>query len=209
MEDKPTDIECAFLCSKMNQWENLRPHLGLTKPNETAIKKDNPGDYEQQKMAMLCLWKRRHGSKATRNALIAACISAGEIDLKDEIEAQMQQNPRGQQPVVQHNVPGPGQDPPGQDPPGQEPPGQDPPGQEPPGQDPPGQDPPGQDPPGQDPPGQDPPGQDPPGQDPPGQDPPGQDPPAPAAQPPPYEPLCNNEPPPPYDSESERPSYIS
>ncbi len=59
-----TDEHLAAIAEAIDDWELLTPHLGVLKPKETAIKRDNPG-YVKQKQELLREWKVQGGIEAT------------------------------------------------------------------------------------------------------------------------------------------------
>ena len=85
MDKSITDVDIATLSKEINTWETFRPYLGISKPEETAIKRNYKDDYELQKREMLQRWKQKNGSKATPRALLKACGEAEDITLKDAI----------------------------------------------------------------------------------------------------------------------------
>ena len=68
-------------------WKSLRPHLGLSQAQETAIHNLFPGNYEQQKLECLSKWLAIKGIEATYGALITAAKCAGNQLLADKVKA--------------------------------------------------------------------------------------------------------------------------
>ncbi len=59
-----TDEHLATIAEAIVDWEPLAPHLGVLKPQQSAIKRDNPG-YVKQKQELLWQWKTQGGIEAT------------------------------------------------------------------------------------------------------------------------------------------------
>jgi hypothetical protein len=80
-----TDRQVADISKLIHKWETLLPYLNLSNSDEVVIKRNNPNDYEYQKMQLLYMWKRRRGGEATLNYLVSACYEAGEGELAQQI----------------------------------------------------------------------------------------------------------------------------
>ena len=64
-----TEKDLVCIARQVEQWESLYAYLSITGPETTAIKKDHLGNYEQQKVEVLKLWKRKKGLQATFKVL--------------------------------------------------------------------------------------------------------------------------------------------
>ena len=89
LDQKPTDIDFAHYSKLINTWELLAPYLKITNPEAVALRRDSY-DYNDQKIQMLFLWRRKNGSRATRRVLAEACRNAGEVALAERIEGKPQ-----------------------------------------------------------------------------------------------------------------------
>ena len=80
----------------LEDWGQLSPHLPLTPQQESAIRRDNVGNYDAQKRDALRRWKKTKGHAATYRALIAAATEAKNMELADSIESMlwMREKPR-------------------------------------------------------------------------------------------------------------------
>ncbi len=59
------DEHLATIAEAIDDWEPLAPHLGVLKPQQTAIKRDYPGQTVKQKQELLWQWKTQCGIEAT------------------------------------------------------------------------------------------------------------------------------------------------
>ena len=99
LDDKPTDLDFAHYSKLINTWELLAPYLKITHPEAVALKRDSY-DYNEQKIQMLFLWRRKNGSRATRRVLAEACRNADEIALAEKIEGKPQSKVVVSKPVL-------------------------------------------------------------------------------------------------------------
>ncbi len=60
-----TDERLATIAEAIDDWETLAPHLGVLKSQQTAIKRDFPGQTVKQKQELLWQWKVQGGIDAT------------------------------------------------------------------------------------------------------------------------------------------------
>ena len=86
MDSTLTDEVVCAIAKKIGHWEQLRPHLKLTKADEEAIKRDSVGRYEEQKRDLLYKWRQVMGDDATPCNFVAAARDAGDKELADEVE---------------------------------------------------------------------------------------------------------------------------
>ena len=86
--DSPiTDDHLALIARDyLNNWEALRPHLGLSYNQQTAISKSYPRDYARQRHECLEEWRRKKGDGATYQTLISAAEEATEQLLADQVK---------------------------------------------------------------------------------------------------------------------------
>ena len=70
------------------RWEPLRPHLGLSRQKEEAIRQTYKY-YEQQKRECLEEWKKLKGNKATYGEFITAAEEAKDKQLADGVRAML------------------------------------------------------------------------------------------------------------------------
>ncbi|XP_003383284.1 PREDICTED: uncharacterized protein LOC100639595 [Amphimedon queenslandica] len=99
LDEKPTDLDCAHYSKVINTWELLATFLKITDPDITALKRDFP-DYNQQKIQMLFLWRRKNGRRATRRVLAEACRNAEEVTLAEKIEGKPESEVVASEPVL-------------------------------------------------------------------------------------------------------------
>ena len=79
-----TEEHIAIIARRhLNKWEDVCPYLGLKNAEENIRR--TPGDYHDQNMAMLKIWKRQQGNKATYRVLIQAAENALDNMLADRI----------------------------------------------------------------------------------------------------------------------------
>ena len=78
----------------LTDWKGLRPHLGLSRPQEVEINESST-DYGEQKRAFLYMWKEQEGSGATYRALITAAEKIKNKQLAENVEAMVVSNPTG------------------------------------------------------------------------------------------------------------------
>ena len=60
-----TERDLARIAKQVERWESVYIYLDVTGPETIIIKQNNPGDYEQQKVEVLKVWKRKRGLQAT------------------------------------------------------------------------------------------------------------------------------------------------
>ena len=89
MDRKPTDLEIVEISKHLYKWEILGTHLGITNPEQEALKRDNSNQYDCQKQQCLFLWRRKNGSDAKLSVLTDACQQAGENDIAEKIQAML------------------------------------------------------------------------------------------------------------------------
>lgn len=89
MDRKPTDLEIVEISKHLYKWEILGTHLGITSPEQEALKRDYSNQYEYQKQQSLFLWRRKNGSDAKLSVLTDACQQAGENDMAEKIRAML------------------------------------------------------------------------------------------------------------------------
>ena len=88
MDGVISETDIAVIASVyLDSWEPLRPHLGLSREKETAIRNSFPISYEQQKRECLHEWEQLRGNGATYGALITAAQSANNQLLADKVKA--------------------------------------------------------------------------------------------------------------------------
>ena len=88
MDAVVSETDIATIASKhLVEWEPLRPHLGLGREKETAIRNSFPNNYELQKRECLHEWKQMKGNEATYGALITAAKGANNQLLADKVKA--------------------------------------------------------------------------------------------------------------------------
>ena len=67
------------------EWKSLRPHLGLSRPQEIEIEESSK-NYGAQKRAFLYMWKEQEGSGATYRALIAVAEKIKNRQLAERVK---------------------------------------------------------------------------------------------------------------------------
>ena len=72
----------------LTRWEPLATTLGLTEQQEISIKENNR-QYDDQKLAALCQWKKNKGNKATYRAFIEAAKYISNQNLADNVSAML------------------------------------------------------------------------------------------------------------------------
>ena len=69
----------------LTDWKSLRPHLGLSRPQEVDIE-ESSRNYGTQKRDFLYMWKEQEGSAATYRALIAAAEKIKNRQLAEKVK---------------------------------------------------------------------------------------------------------------------------
>ena len=64
-----TEKDLARIAKEVERWESVHMHLNVTGPETIAIQKTHLNDYEQQKLEVLRVWKRKRGLQATFEVL--------------------------------------------------------------------------------------------------------------------------------------------
>ena len=64
-----TEKDLARIAKEVEKWESISMHLDVTGPEAIAIEQNHPRDYEQQKLQVLRVWKRKRGLQATFQVL--------------------------------------------------------------------------------------------------------------------------------------------
>ena len=79
-------------------WEELSPHLELTRQQEAEIR-NTFKDYGTQKREVLSKWKKIKGNAATYRVFIAAATATSNIELVDNVKAMLRtkEKPTGKQ----------------------------------------------------------------------------------------------------------------
>ena len=72
----------------LENWEELSPHLGLTRQQEAEIR-NTFKDYGTQKREALSKWKKIKGNAATYGGFIAAAAATSNIELVDNVKAML------------------------------------------------------------------------------------------------------------------------
>ena len=79
-----TEEDIAIIAKHhLNKWEDVSPYLRLK--NAEEIIRRTRGDYQDQRMEMLKIWKRQKGNKATYRVLMEAAKKALDNTLADGI----------------------------------------------------------------------------------------------------------------------------
>ena len=73
-----SDRHLADSAAKITQWEILAPYLHLKEPEMVAIKKDENGFYDQQKVDCLRKWRKIYGDGASYQCLMQAALRCGQ-----------------------------------------------------------------------------------------------------------------------------------
>ncbi len=80
-----TDEHLATIAEAIDDWETLAPHLRVLKPQQTAIKRDFPGQTVKQKQELLWQWKTQGGIDATYLNLCAVFWRLEKTNLVDTV----------------------------------------------------------------------------------------------------------------------------
>ncbi len=80
-----TDEHLATIAEAIDDWEPLAPHLGVLKPQQTAIKRDYPGQTVKQKQELLWQWKTQSGIEATYLNLSKVFRRQQKLNLVDKV----------------------------------------------------------------------------------------------------------------------------
>lgn len=83
-----SDEDLATIADYITKWEVLRPHLGLTYPQEVVIR-NTFHDYDDQKREALQKWTELKGEGATYRAFITAANKASNTKLVDKVKAML------------------------------------------------------------------------------------------------------------------------
>lgn len=81
---KLVDKDLADIASMMTNPFTLAPHLDIRNPQLENLKRDYP-THNEQKYQMLCLWRRKLGSRATLNSLVKILCEQDQVNLAEEI----------------------------------------------------------------------------------------------------------------------------
>ena len=85
-----TDRDIAIIAQEyLTKWEEISPFLKLKNVTDENIRR-TPGDYQEQKKALLREWKRLHSSNATFRVLILAAEEAQNMMLADELRCMLE-----------------------------------------------------------------------------------------------------------------------
>ena len=57
--------DLARITKQVKRWESVYMHLNVTGPETITIQQNHPGDYKQQKLEVLKVWKWKKGFQAT------------------------------------------------------------------------------------------------------------------------------------------------
>ena len=80
------DLHIADIVYHFTEWEQMAPYLDLTETEEHDIREKYPNRPMLQRREALRLWKRKHGSKATYQALITIfCENVQRTDVAEKL----------------------------------------------------------------------------------------------------------------------------
>ena len=85
LDDKICDALILKIASKIVTWDLLAIYLGMTPAEKENIKRDNSGDYAQQKIQLLFKWREKYGIDATYRKLTEAMKKMGCKEQAEEI----------------------------------------------------------------------------------------------------------------------------
>ena len=85
LDDKICDALILKIASKIVTWDELAINLGMTQAERENIKRDNVGDYAQQKAQLLFKWREKYGVDATYRKLTEAVDKMGCKEQAEEI----------------------------------------------------------------------------------------------------------------------------
>ena len=85
LDDKICDTLILKIASKIVTWDQLAISLGMTQGERENIRRDNSGDYAQQKIQLLFKWREKCGIDATYRKLIEAMNNMGCKEQAEEI----------------------------------------------------------------------------------------------------------------------------
>ena len=89
LDTQVSDEDVATIAARyLTKWEELRPHLGLTHPQEVAIR-STFHDYNDQKREALHKWKELKGKDATYRAFITAATAISNMELVDNVKTML------------------------------------------------------------------------------------------------------------------------
>ena len=80
--------DIATIAEYLVKWEELTPHLELTRPQEAVIR-NTFNDYSDQKREALRKWKEIKGNEATYRAFITAATAISNTELVDNVKAML------------------------------------------------------------------------------------------------------------------------
>ena len=83
-----SDKDIATIAEYLVKWEELSPHLELTRPQEAVIR-NTYNDYGHQKREALRKWREIKGNVATFRALITAAMAISNMELVDNVKAML------------------------------------------------------------------------------------------------------------------------
>lgn len=85
LDDKICDALILKIAGKIVTWDLLAIYLGMTPAEKENIKRDNSGDYAQQKIQLLFKWREKYGIDATYRKLTEAMNKMGCKEQAEEI----------------------------------------------------------------------------------------------------------------------------
>ena len=85
LDDKICDTLILKIAGKIVTWDLLAIYLGMTPAEKETIKRDNSGDYAQQKIQLLFKWREKYGIDATYRKLTEAMKKMGCKEQAEEI----------------------------------------------------------------------------------------------------------------------------
>ena len=65
-----TEKDLTRIAKQVDRWESFYVYLNVTGPETNVIKENYRGNYEQQKVEVLKLWKHKKGPQATFKVLV-------------------------------------------------------------------------------------------------------------------------------------------
>lgn len=88
----PTRDALLAICQEMEKWKCFADKLQISKARQTAIERNNPDDFDEQKFQVLRWWKQQQGREANWKVLISACIDLEDHHLTDKAIALCKQS---------------------------------------------------------------------------------------------------------------------
>lgn len=103
LDSRVSDIHISAICSHINEWRELAPHLDLSRVDENDIAERFPNRPKLQRREALYKWREVNGKKATYRKLIHILCSHGRVATAEHLK-EILVNWRGKDGSESHTV---------------------------------------------------------------------------------------------------------